>query len=83
MSTSLPAGYRIAIRVDYFGPLPPVTPRGITYLVYILLFTGRFSRCSDTFAADVLINRCKALGMPRVFINRHNSLREPAQTALG
>ena len=39
-------GSGIAIRVDYFAPVP-VKPRGKTYM---LLFTDRFSRRADVFA---------------------------------
>ena len=45
ISMPLPEGPGVAIRVDYFGPLP-VTPRGNTY---ILLITDRFSRRADVF----------------------------------
>ena len=43
ISMPLPEGPGVAIRVDYFGPLP-VTPRGNTY---ILLITDRFLRRAD------------------------------------
>ena len=41
----LPEGPGVAIRVDYFGPLP-VTPRDNTY---ILLITDRVSRRANMF----------------------------------
>ena len=60
----LPHGPGIAIRVDYFDPLP-VTPRGKTY---ILLITARLSRRADLFTvtaaeftsegtANILVNK--------------------------
>ena len=46
ISMLLPEGPGVAIRVDYFGPLP-VTPRGNTY---ILRITDRVGRRADMFA---------------------------------
>ena len=47
MSMPLPEEPSIAVNVDYFFPLP-VTPRGNTY---ILIFTDRFGRRADMYAA--------------------------------
>ena len=45
ISKPLPEGPGVAVRVDYFAPLP-VTPRDNTY---ILLITDRFDRRADMF----------------------------------
>jgi len=47
LSLPLPSGPGVSVSVDYFGPLP-TTPRGNAY---ILLFTDRFSRRADMYAA--------------------------------
>ena len=46
LTIPLPSAPGVAIRVDYFGPLP-TTPRGFSY---ILLFTDRFSRRANMYA---------------------------------
>ena len=64
ISMPLPKGLRVAVGVDYFGPLP-VTPRSNTY---VLSFTNRSSRRSDSFpvapagiteegTANILVNQ--------------------------
>ena len=53
---NLPNGPGILVIVDYFGPLP-LTPRGNAH---IIVFTDRFSRCADMYAAtEADINRLR------------------------
>ena len=73
----LPERPGVAVRIDYFGPLP-VTPPGNTY---ILLFTDRFSRRADMFPvtdaefteegrANILVNQYIPLwGCPRTILS--------------
>ena len=61
----LPEGLRVAISVDYFGPLP-VTPRGN---IYILLITDRFSRRADMFPVSAA--EFTAAGTANILVNKH------------
>ena len=64
LSLPLPSGPGVAVRVDYFAPLP-VTPGGKSYILH---FTDRFSFRADMYAvsaaeltaegtADILVNK--------------------------
>ena len=75
----LPFGPGVAVRVDYFGPLP-VTPRGNSY---ILLFADRFGRRANMYAisgggftaegtADILVNKYILIsGCPASLLSRN------------
>ena len=64
LPTPLPNSPGVAVRVDYFGPLP-TTARGNSY---ILLFMDRFSRRADMFA--VTTAEFAAEGSPNILVNR-------------
>ena len=88
LSIPLPNSPGISVGVDYFGPLP-ITARGNSY---ILLFTDRFSRRADMFAAiaaeftaegtaNILVNRFIPLwGCPSTLLS-DNGLQVCAQLA--
>ena len=64
LSIPLPNSPGISVSIDYFGPLP-ITARGNSY---ILLFTDRFSRRPDMFAATAA--EFTAEGTANVLVNR-------------